>query len=280
MVSGMKPCVTISMVKEASGGPFVYWHDPLGNAERAKSLGFPSVEIFPPNADALKPTVFPDIPGELGLQIAAVGSGGGWVRHQWHLTHPSAATRQKARDFITALLDAAARFGAPVIIGSMQGRYGGDVTKQQALDWLGEALLALGEHAKALGTCVYYEPLNRYESNLLNTAVETVAYLESLNPPCVKVLADLFHMHIEEASTAEGMLTYGHWLGHVHLVDNHRQPAGSGQMDFGKIAAALKQTGFNGHLSAEAFPLPDSHSAARMTMDTFRRWFALPHSAG
>lgn len=270
----MNPSVTISLVKEAAGGPFVYWHDPLDRAQRAKNLGYPAVEIFPPNAEALKLGNFPDIPSELGLKIAAVGSGGGWVCNRWHLTHASADVRMKAKNFIYTLLDAAARFGAPVIIGSMQGRHGEGVCKEQALEWLGGALLLLGERAKALGTCVFYEPLNRYESNLLNTAKETVEFLEKLKPTNVKVLADLFHMNIEESSIAEGLLTYKNWLGHVHLVDNQRQAAGSGMMDYSDIAAALRRISYKGYLSAEVFPVPDSDSAARMTMDTYRRWFA------
>jgi len=269
----MIPSVTISLVKEAAGGPFVYWHDPLDHAKRAKNLGFPAVEIFPPDSKALKPEVFPDIPYELGMKIAAVGSGGGWVCNRWHLTHPSSDVRTKARDFIYGLLDAAARFNAPVIIGSMQGRHGDGVCRELALEWLGGALLLLGDRAKALGTCVLYEPLNRYESNLLNTARETVDFLERLKPNNVKVLADLFHMNIEESSIAEGLLTYGDWLGHVHLVDNQRQAAGSGMMDYSDIAAALRRISYKGYLSAEVFPVPDSDSAARMTMDTYRRWF-------
>ena len=176
----MKPCVTISLVEEARGGPFVYWHDPLTNARRAQSLGFPAIEIFPPDADALSPSKLPDIPSETGQSVAAIGSGGGWVRNRWHLTHPSAEIRQKALDFIRRLLDAAARFHAPVIIGSMQGKHGDGVSLDQALGWLGEALTLLGQHAKSLGTGVYYEPLNRYESNLMNTAQSATDFLDKL----------------------------------------------------------------------------------------------------
>ena len=147
------------------------------------------------------------------------------------------------------MLDAAARFNAPVIIGSMQGRHGGEVSKDQAHQWLAEALHDLGNHARSLGTNVFYEPLNRYESNLLNTAEETVAFLDQVQPANVKVLADLFHMNIEEASIANGLRTYGDWLGHVHLVDNHRQPAGSGQMEYADIAAALRQINYHDNLS-------------------------------
>ena len=108
----------------------------------------------------------------------------------------------------------------------------------------------------------------------MNTAQSATDFLDKLKAPGVQVLADLFHMNIEESDVAEGLLTYGNLLGHVHLVDNHRQAAGSGQMDYSEVAAALKSMGFAGHLSAEVFPIPDSHEAARRTMDTYQRWFA------
>lgn len=270
----MKPCVTISLVEEARGGPFVYWHDPLENAKKAQALGFEAIEIFPPGPEALDASHFPDIPALTGQRIAAIGSGAGWVRHQWHLTHPSPSIRHQARAFIAQLLVAAARFDAPVIIGSMQGRHGQGVSKEQALEWLGEALVDLSKQAQSLGTWVYYEPLNRYESNLLNTAKDTVRFLAQLDAPRIKVLADLFHMNIEEANVAGALLEYGSMLGHVHLVDNHRQAAGSGSMPYSPIAAALKHMGYQGYLSAEVFPLPDSASAAARTMDTCQRWFA------
>ena len=67
-----------------------------------------------------------------------------------------------------SIIDLAGPFGASAIIGSMQGRWGDGVSKDQALGWLAEALEELGEHAKQYKVPLLYEPLNRYETNLVN----------------------------------------------------------------------------------------------------------------
>src|SRR4029453_7690961 len=102
----------------------------------------------------------------------AVGTGGGWVLHHWSLTHSDPAIRHKAREFTRAMIDMAEGFGAPAIVGSMQGRWEGDVSREQAIAWLGEALEDFGEHAASHGQVLLYEVLNRYESNLFNRKAE------------------------------------------------------------------------------------------------------------
>jgi sugar phosphate isomerase/epimerase len=87
------------------------------------------------------------------------------------------------------------------------------------------------------------------------------------------LLADLFHMNIEEASIADGLRTAGNRVGHVHFVDSNRQAAGRGHMEYAPIAQALKDIGFDGYASAEAFPVPDSAEAARQTIETFKAVF-------
>jgi sugar phosphate isomerase/epimerase len=87
------------------------------------------------------------------------------------------------------------------------------------------------------------------------------------------VLADLFHMNIEESNLADAIRTGGNWIDHIHFVDSNRWPAGSGHTDFDSVAAALKEIEFDGVVCAEAFPLPDSLSAAEATMQAFNRHF-------
>ena len=116
-----------------------------------------------------------------------------------------------------------------------------------------------------------YEPLNRYESNLLNRAEDAVAFLETLETDNIVFLADLFHMNIEEANIADGLRIYGRHIGHVHFVDSNRRPAGCGHMDYAPIAAALKEVGYDKYASAEAFPWPDSDAAAKATIDAFNQ---------
>ena len=128
----MKSAVTISLVKEAEGGPFVFWHDLAGGCSRAAELGYDAVEIFAPNADAIPVDELRQLTSEHNLKIAAVGTGGGWVIHKWHLCQPDEASRNNAKDFIRGIIDTGAQLGAPAIIGSMQGRFEGDVDKEQA----------------------------------------------------------------------------------------------------------------------------------------------------
>lgn len=270
----IKSAVTISLVKEAEGGPFVFWHDLAAGCAKASALGYDAVEVFAPNANAIPVDELKVVTAEHNLKVAAVGTGGGWVIHKWHLCQPDAASRENAKNFIRAIIDAGAQLGAPAIIGSMQGRFEGEVSKEQALDWLREALNDLGEHAKAAGVPLIYEPLNRYESNLLNRAEDAVAFLETLETDNIVFLADLFHMNIEEANIADGLRTYGRHIGHVHFVDSNRRPAGCGHMDYAPIAAALKEVGYAKYASAEAFPWPDSDAAAKATIDAFNQHLA------
>ena len=164
----IKSAVTISLVKEAEGGPFIFWHDLAAGCAKAAELGYDAVEVFAPNAAAIPVDELRALTAQHNLKVAAVGTGGGWVIHKWHLCQPDAASRDNAKNFIRAIIDAGAKLGAPAIIGSMQGRFEGEVSKEQAHDFLRDALNELGEHAKAAGVPLIYEPLNRYESNLLN----------------------------------------------------------------------------------------------------------------
>ena len=195
------------------------------------------------------------------------------VGHQLSLTNPDASIRAKAVDFIKSIIDFAGPLGTPAIIGSMQGHHGGEVSKEQSLEWLSAGLNELGAHAAQHDVPLLYEPLNRYETNLFNRISEAADYLRTLTADNVKILADLFHMNIEETCIAQGIRDGGDKIGHVHFVDSNRQAAGRGHMDHAPIAAALTEIGYDGFASAEAFPIPDSDSAAKATIDAFNKHF-------
>jgi sugar phosphate isomerase/epimerase len=269
----IRSAVTISLVSEARGGPFVYWDDLAAGVKSAARLGYDAVEVFAPGPKAVEERVLRSLLGDHNLKLAAVGTGGGWVIHKLALTDADAGVRAKAREFIRSMIDFGGPHGAPAIIGSMQGRWLGAVDKATALGYLGEAVAELGEHAKQYGVPLIYEPLNRYETNLCCTQADGVKLLESLGRPNAKLLADLFHMNIEEQTIAGGLRDGGRWVGHVHFVDSNRRPAGNGHMDYGPIAAALREIGYDGYASAEAFSWPDAESAAEQTMRTFRAAF-------
>ena len=143
----------------------------------------------------------------------------------------------------------------------------------EAMKYVGEALDDLGEHARQYRVPLVYEPLNRYETNIANTMEAGVALLEMLSTTNVVLLADLFHLNIEEVDVAAALRAAGKHVGHVHFVDSNRRPAGCGHMDFAPIAAALREIGYQGYASAEAFPWPDSDEAARLTIEAYKKYF-------
>lgn len=269
----IRSAITVCLVPESRSGPFVF-HDGLeAGLTQVKEHGFDAVEIFPPHADDLDGLALRNQLRAHGLQLAAMGTGAGWVRRRLTLTDPDPHVRMCARDFIGAVIDFAGGFGAPAIIGSMQGRWGGEVSKEQALAWLREELDQLGPRAHALESTLLLEPLNRYESNLFNTVAETLAFLDTLRTKNVNLLCDLFHMNLEEADIAAALRLAGPRLGHVHFADSNRRAIGLGHTDIAPIAAALKDVGYTGYVSAEVLPLPDAANAARQTMASFRQWF-------
>lgn len=267
----MRSAITVSLVPEARGGPFVYWDSLSDACAESAALGFDAIEIFPPSAAAIDPVVLRALLDRHGLAVAAFGTGAGWVAHRWTLTHPDETIRTKARAFVRSIIDLAADFRAPAIIGSLQGRAEGGVDRDQALAWLGEALDELGPHAAAKGTVLLLEPLNRYETNLCNRLAETAAWLDQRGAESVRLLADLFHMAIEEADLVAALRTAGRRVGHVHFADSNRQAMGRGHTDPEPLIAALREIGYTGFLSAEVLPLPDTATAARQTIGAIRR---------
>ena len=268
----MKSAITVSLVPEATGGPFVFWDGLRDAFAQASALGFDGIEIFAPDPNALDKREIQELMGEYSITVAAVGTGAGWVKHKLHLCHPDAGVRARALEFILQMVCAGAALYAPAILGSMQGRVEPGVEREQALQWLAEGLAAADAAATAAGTVFLYEPLNRYETNLFNRQIEAAAFLRGLGLQNTRILADLFHMNIEESDLASVLCGLGASLGHVHFADSNRCAVGLGHLDPAPVVAALRQTGYSGYLSAEVLPLPGSVAAAEQTLASFRKF--------
>ncbi len=269
----VQSAITVSLVPEARGGPFVFWEDLPGACSQAVALGFDAVEIFPRSGEALMALPVEALLASHKLKLAAVGTGAGWVVRRLSLTDPSEEIREDARRFVGRVVDAAGRLGAPAIIGSMQGRWTSDVPREQALAWLGESLDELAPRAERFGVPLLIEPLNRYETNLLNRVQDGLALLERLRTKNVKLLCDLFHMNIEEESIADSLRLAGPCLGHLHFVDSNRRPAGLGHIDYAPVVRVIRDLDYAGFASGEALPFPSPVEAASVTLATFRRFF-------
>lgn len=268
----IRSSATVCLVPEARRGPFVF-HGDLAEAFKAiGDLGFDGIEIFPPSADSLNNDQISDLLTDNNLRLAAVGTGAGMILHGLSLSHRDRRARERACAYVRRIIDFASLFGAPAIVGSMQGRSGSGQTREQALANLMDSLRQLCVSASDRGVPVLLEPLNRYETDLVNTLQDGAEVCEKVRMGDLKLLADLFHMNIEEADIAQSIEIHAEHIGHVHFADSSRRAVGFGHTPMEPIVQALKKNGYKGFLSAEVFPYPDSRSAAHMTIGSFNRY--------
>jgi sugar phosphate isomerase/epimerase len=114
-----------------------------------------------------------------------------------------------------------------------------------------DALGALGEHAQREGVRILLEPLNRYEDHMVNRLEQAVELAEATGLDSVGVVADSYHMNIEEADVQGALVAAAHRLHHVQVSDSNRLEPGAGHLDWTAFLAALANAGYTGDLAAE-----------------------------
>jgi len=269
----IKSAVTLALVPQIKSGPWIFWENLEQAMAKAENLGFDGIELFTADANAVNWEELSYLLNLHQLKLAAVGTGAGKVIQGLTLTDPNPEIRKKAIYFISEMISFGAKFKAPAIIGSMQGNVLPGNDRELTLSWLAEGLEILGKEAEKQGVFLIYEPLNRYETNLFNTIESGANFLETLETKNVKLLADLFHMNIEEADIAKSILENGKHIGHIHFADSNRKPIGMGHTEMESIAEAIKSISYKGFISAEAFPYPDPDAAAIQTYHSFQKYF-------
>jgi sugar phosphate isomerase/epimerase len=141
----------------------------------------------------------------------------------------------------------AAPHGAVVIVGLLRGA-------DDSLELLAESLAECARFAPDVRIAL--EPLNRYESHLINTVKEALEVVKRVGAENLGILFDTFHANIEEFSFGEAIRVAGDRLFHVHLADSNRWVPGFGRLGFGEVWEALAAIGYRGSLVLECFPKP------------------------
>jgi sugar phosphate isomerase/epimerase len=116
---------------------------------------------------------------------------------------------------------------------------------------LGEALSELGEHAQREGSVVFFEPLNRYEDHMVNRLEQAAQICRDVASASVMVMADTFHMSIEEDDLAASVRSTGNLIGHVQLGDSGRLQPGVGHLDWPPLMHAFRDVDYDGWLAME-----------------------------
>jgi sugar phosphate isomerase/epimerase len=238
---------------------------------KAAELGVDGIELMAVDPTALDVDAIRAGLRENGLEAAAVGSGAVAFAIGLTLLHADPERADQARLRLRELVDFAAGIGAPLVtVGSFRGRLAS--AGADGRDQLAAVLRDGAAYAEAQSVRLALEPLNRYESDIVNNAEEGLTFLARVGHPALGLLLDTFHVNIEERSWTEPfrcVMAAGR-LFHVHLGDNNRLPPGRGLIDFPAIVVALREIGYDGYLSAELLTKPDPDTAARQTVTYMR----------
>ncbi len=178
----------------------------------------------------------------------------------WASQNPDGAV-----DYLRKVLDITKAIGAEALSGVTYGGIGertGFPPTQSEMDNVAFAVESIGKHAKSMGLLFGIEPVNRYESHLLNTGWQARDLIERIGSDNVFIHLDTYHMNIEEKGVANGILDAQQYLKYIHLSESDRGVPGAGTCDWDEIFAALGAIGFKGGMAMESFiTLPPEISA-------------------
>ena len=239
-------------------------------------MGCQGVEIHFRCAEDLDPQAVKRLIEEYGLGVPTLGTGMA-AGDGLSFGDPRPQIRARTVERVRGHIEFAAEIGSAVTIGILSGKLGEGAAAErlrrraQALECLAEVC----EVARSAGVTVLLEPLNRYECDYINTLADGMNVAAEIAAPNLKLLADTFHMNIEEADLVASLKAAGSSIGHVHLADTNRQAPGHGHLDVAGILQTLDEIRYQGYLSFEVFPLPNASVAIRDGVEAVRAALAI-----
>jgi len=239
--------------------------------DAAVDLGYDAIEVSV--RDPADPEVIACDAGlrQSGLQLSAIATGQSFYSDGWSPTSDDPDIRSRLQERMLRIIDLAAPWEAMVVIGGVRGTLtGSELEKDDQYRRAVDAVHSYGEYALEQGVSLVIEPINRYETNYINTIQDALQFISDVDLDNFGVLPDTFHMNIEEANLAASLRAAGDRVHHVQFTDSNRLAAGRGHVDFRSLAAVLRDSGYRGYLSTETLPLPDSTTAARQAIELFR----------
>lgn len=238
--------------------------DILPFAESAKAIGYDGVEISLLGNVAQAPEATGEAVRAMGLDATCTTGLGPAT----DLASEDPAVRAAGVDALRSAIDVTARLGSRQLCGVIYGAWGvvAPGKRRDRLSWARDGLATVAGDAEASDVQLGIEAINRYETDLVNTAEQATALARDVGSSHVGVLLDSYHMNIEEADPAGAIRHTGEWLRHFHATDNDRGAPGGGLVDFAPQARALADIGYQGWITTEMFILPDVNVSADLTV--------------
>ena len=232
-------------------------------APKVKAMGFDILEIACENPNLLdivtiKTTLAAN---QLNAIICSV------LGPERNISSSDPAVRDNARQYVRWLIEAAAELGSPVVCGPLYSAVGKDHL-EDSMAREKEWALAVSEIGKMAdiadrnGIRLAFEPLNRFETDMINTVSQGMKFIKDVGRANVGFHLDTFHMHLEEKNSAEAIRLAGKKIFHFHACENDRGIPGTGQVRWQEIAPALKSVDYQGAVVIESFT-PEVKEIAR-----------------
>jgi D-psicose/D-tagatose/L-ribulose 3-epimerase len=220
--------------------------------ERAASFGLDLLEVPLMAIDDVDPIAIRDAARKAGVRVVTSTT----LSHATDTTSADKAVHEAGIAYLKRCIDAASAMGADLVSGVIYVEHGKrpDERPDESV-WArsADALRAAGEYAQSAGVTLGIEPVNRYESCLINTCSQALSMIDRIGLPNVKVHLDTYHMNIEEKDWAEPVLAAGQRLCHIHLCENDRGIPGTGLVQWAKLFGALRDIRYQGYGAMESF---------------------------
>jgi D-psicose/D-tagatose/L-ribulose 3-epimerase len=234
-----------------------------------KNIGYDGVELpmFNTGLDYAK---WGNILDDIGLERTAV-----CIRlAEDNPISPEASVRKKGIENNKRTLDCCAAAGCQTLVGpyhSAIGLFSGNGPTNDEWKWGVESMREVAEHAGKVGVTLGIEPLNRFETYLLNTHSDAARFAREVDHERCRIMYDTFHSNIEEKSPERAIHACADVLCHVHISENDRSTPGQGNIRWDENFDALNDIGYDGWMVVEAFglALPEIAAATKI----WRRMF-------
>ncbi len=224
----------------------------LGLIERAKNLGLDFIEIPLLDLNDVDPAAIRARIAENAFEAVTSTV----LTAATDLTADEPETRAAGVAYLTRCVEATAALGARQFSGAIYSEIGRRPPfrpDERHWSWAAEGLRQAADRAADLGVTVAIEPVNRYETFLVNTCAQAVQLCERIDRPNVAIHLDTYHMNIEETRWDEPVRLAGARLCHIHLCENDRSVPGTGLVDWDSLFAALGAIGYEGYGALESF---------------------------
>ena len=265
----MKLSVVLS-VQQAQFEAVAFKGNLEGNLAKIAGWGYDGVELAIRDPQAVDAEELAALVAAHGLVVPAIGTGQAWGEERLSYSDPDPAVRRAAVERTKAHIPVARRLDAIIIIGLLRGLVQPGVSHAQAMDWTVAALVECCAAAASSDVRIAVEPINRYETTLVNTVAQGLALIDRVGADNLGLLFDTFHANIEEPSLYDSLIAAGDRLFHVHVADSNRWYPGAGHLDFAQILDVVARSGYGGFVSGEFMPRPDADTAAQRAIAHLR----------